>query len=348
MIVLAKPGFKVTYSSAHSSCVSLYRELIKLGVTVLEWTPIRMLFGRYDVLHVHWPDNVLSDRNAIVVIMKLIALFASMLFVRALGRRIVWTSHNLKSHEQLHPHLEVWYWSVFPRLLDAICSPMHWIEDQVRADTRFRMVERVEATPFGSWNGCYPEDEEFTRKLRNRLPATAGGHTVLWFGYIRRYKGIEALIDTFRDSILADCTLLLAGKCIEPQYRHELLERIGGLPNVVPDLDFIPDEHVASYFRVASLCILPFARVTNSGSARLALSFNRHILVPNHSFALEFRKAFGPEWVSVYDATGGLTVSAIRSAFNAAQEGTENVMDWKEYDWGTTARKTLRLFESLV
>ena len=344
--VLAKPAFRAQFSAV-SSCVCLYRNVLKHGIQVIEWNPQRMLFGHYDVLHLHWPDNVLSEKSSVRAAIKMALLFTGMAFVRAQGRGIVWTSHNLKSHEQRHPRLERIYWKIFPRLLSAISCPMHWIASEVRADSRFQSVRYIEALPFGSWAGMYPEDVRFTDALRMRLGIEVGSKVALWFGLVRRYKGLETLIEIFSASALSGYILVIAGHCADQSYLTEVKAMISGKANIRADFGFVDDGRVASYFQLASICVFPFAAVTNSGSARLALTFNRHILVPDFPFATEFRSALGAKWVSCYPHVEGLSVSAVLAAFQAGEKVNGETLEWGDYDWETTASKTIELYRKI-
>lgn len=347
MIIVAKPAFRARRSSV-SSCVCLYQNIRKQGEEVLEWTPHRMLFGHYDILHLHWPDNVLSEKSVILSSVKMFILFSSMLIVRMRGRRIVWTSHNLHSHEQRHLNLEKLYWMIFPRLLDAISCPMDWIAEAVRSDHRFLGVKHIEALPFGSWAGMYIENIGYTENLRARLSITPKTEVALWFGLVRRYKGIEALIELFSQTPLSERVLVIAGYCSDADYLEELKSKIVGKSNIRTNFGFVEDGHVASYFQLATICIFPFSAVTNSGSARLALTFNRHILVPDFPFAKEFRMALGERWVSCYPHAEGLSLKAVLEAFRVGRKTDGATIDWGIYNWEATALKTIKLYKKIV
>ena len=87
----------------------LYTHLAELGVQVHDFSPTRALRGRYDVLHVHWPDKALNARWLAGRAVGAAAALALIDIARARGARIVWTAHNAHPHESRHRRLECWH-----------------------------------------------------------------------------------------------------------------------------------------------------------------------------------------------------------------------------------------------
>jgi beta-1,4-mannosyltransferase len=345
--ILAKPAFKVAAGAAQgSSCVSLYKRLQADGFPITEWTPLKMLTGRYDILHLHWPDNILSDRRAVVVSAKMLAFFMSLVVVRLRRKKVVWTAHNLQSHEQRHPILEKIYWWVFANQLDGIIAPLHFIGLKVRADRRFKQIKEVRVLPFGDWGDFFHEGSRIT-ELRHTLGVPENKRVVLWFGAVRRYKGVETLIQLFAEDSLRDIVLVIAGACSDNDYYQQLNSLARNAPNIILKLEFIPDEEVGDYFGMANICVFPFRAVDNTGSVRLALTFHRHVVVPDLPFAHELQEVLGDEWFTIYP-NGELSTSHIFQALDHAQKVENQRVNWGDYNWDVTAEKTASFFRDLV
>lgn len=344
--VLAKPGFRVAAGPASgSSCVSLYSRLQARGMRIVEWSPRRMILGTYDVLHLHWPDNILSSRSSTVVVIKMLLLFGSLAIVRLRGRRVVWTAHNLDSHAQRHPMLEAIYWREFPKLVHGILAPLRSIRKRLLSDSRFRGVRRIEVTPFGDWSDFYSTCSK--RDLRREFGIPDSINVVLWFGAVQPYKGIEALLQTFRDRRLRDTALIIAGRCSNKRYRSELESAADGMENVRLLLKFIPDKEVADFFNAANICAFPFKEISNTGSVRLALTFNRHVLVPDFPFARELEQVLGSEWFTIYPP-GGLDAGHVAAALDEGKAVSGRKIDWGTYNWDHTAEITASFFSDIV
>jgi glycosyltransferase involved in cell wall biosynthesis len=106
---------------------------------------------------------------------------------------------------------------------------------------------------------------------------------ILFFGLIRKYKGIFNLINAFEQlpsKILEKSRLLIVGEIWED--RKELLNRIKVSPlqdKITLVDEYIPDEKVNLYFSASDVVVLPYLRASQSGIAHIAMSFGKPIVV---------------------------------------------------------------------
>ncbi len=97
---------------------------------------------------------------------------------------------------------------------------------------------------------------------------------VLSFGLLRPYKGIDVLLDAWREAGL-DAELWIVGM---PRMEISAL-RAAAPPSVRWIARFIPDEEIAAYFRRADLVVLPYREIDQSGVLFTALAFGRPLLL---------------------------------------------------------------------
>ena len=105
---------------------------------------------------------------------------------------------------------------------------------------------------------------------------------VLFFGFIRAYKGLDILLEAMADARVAalPVKLLIAGEFYEDAAPYEALIKKYDLENrLVRATDFIPNERVADYFCAADLVIQPYKNATQSGVSQVAYHFGRPMLV---------------------------------------------------------------------
>jgi D-inositol-3-phosphate glycosyltransferase len=105
---------------------------------------------------------------------------------------------------------------------------------------------------------------------------------VLFFGFIRAYKGLDILLEAMADPRVAalPVKLLIAGEFYEDAAPYEALIQQHNLENrLVRATDFIPNERVADYFSAADLVIQPYKHATQSGVSQVAYHFGRPMLV---------------------------------------------------------------------
>ncbi|MCS6990368.1 MAG: glycosyltransferase [Chitinophagales bacterium] len=121
-------------------------------------------------------------------------------------------------------------------------------------------------------------DQKTARKLLN-LPDD--GLYALFFGFVRRYKGLDLLLEALADARLRSLNikLLVAGEFYEPvaSYRH-MVEELNLVGNVIFHDWFIEDEHVPLYLSACDLVVLPYREATQSGIAHLAFHYGKPVL----------------------------------------------------------------------
>jgi len=109
------------------------------------------------------------------------------------------------------------------------------------------------------------------------------GRVILYFGYIRRYKGLRYLIEAMPGVLeRLSVRLLICGEFYDQ--REEIFDSIDrlGLNSCVTIYDkFIPNEMVGVYFSAADLVVLPYISATQSGIVQIAYNYNRPVVVTN-------------------------------------------------------------------
>ena len=107
---------------------------------------------------------------------------------------------------------------------------------------------------------------------------------VLFFGFIRAYKGLDLLLKAMADERLEkmDARLIVAGEFYgDPKPYHELINRLDIGGRVVLHTEFIPDHEVNRYFCAADIVAQPYKSATQSGVSQIAYHFERPMVVTN-------------------------------------------------------------------
>ena len=108
---------------------------------------------------------------------------------------------------------------------------------------------------------------------------------LLFFGFIRAYKGLDLLLQAMAAPEVAaipNLRLLVAGEFYEDAkpYR-ELIERHGLQDRLILRTDFIPNAEVRHYFCAADLVVQPYKHATQSGVTQVAFHFDKPLVVTN-------------------------------------------------------------------
>jgi glycosyltransferase involved in cell wall biosynthesis len=121
-------------------------------------------------------------------------------------------------------------------------------------------------------------------EARKHLDLPTDAKVILFFGFIRHYKGLDMLFDAMADSKIrnAQIKLLVAGEFYQDSRQYlEQIEKLGIKDSVILHSDFIPDSEVKYYCCAADFIIQPYRNATQSGVTPLAYHFEKPMVVTN-------------------------------------------------------------------
>jgi len=210
-----------------------------------------------------------------------------MIYYRCLCKKVVFTAHNINSRKRdggdswlnrltlrfqyhLADHVFVHTESMKKELVDDFDVP----------------ANRITVIPFGI-NNAVPNSAVSRTEARAKLGCSQAERLILFFGNITPYKGLEFLVEAFRNlqSSNPGYRLIIAGRpCDCDKYwariRHSMRQQIESGTISVRD-EFIPDAETELYFKAADVVVLPYVHVYQSGVLFLAYSFGLPVLASN-------------------------------------------------------------------
>jgi D-inositol-3-phosphate glycosyltransferase len=118
-------------------------------------------------------------------------------------------------------------------------------------------------------------------EARAALNLPADAPVLLFFGFVREYKGLRVLLDAMpqiRERV-PGVRLVVAGEFYDDEAPYRAQVRRLGLGDAVRfDAEYIPNERVAHYFGAADLVVQPYLSATQSGVAQIAYHFERPLV----------------------------------------------------------------------
>ena len=313
------------------------------GATVDEFSYLRGLRGRYDVLHLHWPDSHLASRRWYGAIVKHSRFAALIAIMRLRGTKVVWTLHNLKPHDANHwisERLFPWV----PKLCTQVIALTTDGLEAARSHYPSLRHKSAAVIPHGHYRDDYASAPP-RRIARDQLGLPQSKFTFLFFGNVRRYKNVPLLIQQFRALEGDDVHLVIAGLPGHEIAAADLEELRGGDERITLRLQFVPERSVPLYFAACDAVVLPFDSILNSGSVLLALSFNRRVLAPGLGALPEIQQEVGSDWLSLY--SGSLSaemLQSLRIAQSARSDDEEDRVDLASFDWNAIGERTLEVY----
>lgn len=122
--------------------------------------------------------------------------------------------------------------------------------------------------------------ERIDRKVARARLGLGDEKVLLFFGYVRKYKGLSVLLDAM-PSVLArmKVTLVVAGEFYDDKKPYiEQIDRLGIGHSVLLLDNYIPNEEVTYYFSAADLVALPYVSATQSGIVQIAYNYDTPVI----------------------------------------------------------------------
>jgi len=194
---------------------------------------------------------------------------------RGLATATVCTVHDARAHER-RPWLGSFsgFYGGFDRL---ICHSQ---------STRQKVMAslpgaRIDVVPHGVYSPLASPLPD-AAAARGQLHLPSGSRVALFFGFIRRYKGLDLFLEAIRAARTEghDLIGLVAGRPLYDVGQRMERARRDGLP-VAWHLRFIAKEEIATFFAAADVVALPYVDTSDSGAFELAAAFRKPVVVTN-------------------------------------------------------------------
>lgn len=270
----------------------LYNELEKFGIQAvyigrltpfptlnilllpLEIVARRITGGQ--VLHLHWMWGFSFPRaHRFPMIRRFSQSWYNVVLQIAelVGLRLAWTAHNVL------PHAPIFADDILARcLLVKKCDVVF-----VHSAWTLSALKEIDAEPRRWALIRHPSFNLTVDPIPTKLRAGDTFIKFLFFGKIFEYKGLDNLLAAFAQlPPNSPAHLTIAGECNDPELRSKV-EKLaqGSGKNVSLRLERIPDSEIASLMAEADVVVLPFRRITTSGSSILALGYGKPLVIPD-------------------------------------------------------------------
>lgn len=197
---------------------------------------------------------------------------------RRKGIKVVSILDNVIPHE---PHFwDKWFIRYYIRSVDQFIAMSESVQEDCR---KFLPAKRHDAVTFNP----HPLYDNFGQAVpkaeaRSFLNLPQDKTILLFFGFIRDYKGLDLLMKAYKKAYKEDLLLVVAGEFYNNGAQYSELEKDLQLEGTIAwHTDFIPDDKVRYYFSAADLIVQPYKTATQSGVTQIAYHFERPMLVTN-------------------------------------------------------------------
>jgi glycosyltransferase involved in cell wall biosynthesis len=308
--------------------------------------PFELLLWRlvgYRILHVHWVFGFrLPLASRLPAIGRLgRAWFGAMLaLAHRLGMTVVWTAHNTLPHEQVFDDDVAARRELLRSSELVIAHSEAALADLERVVARPRRATVIPPGPFN----LNPRAAD----VRPAGAGRAGPLSLLFFGKVIAYKGVEELLEAVAQLPPGTVKLRVVGECNDPGLRRSL-QRLAGA-GVELRLDRrVSDEEATDLMGWADAVALPFRRVTTSASALFAMEHGRPLVLPD----LPAFSELPDEAVRRYDGSARGLIAALEDVAawgpeRLAEAGAAAREYTQRFTWAGAADSTMTALEEAV
>ena len=226
------------------------------------------------IFHILWNYKfTLFDRTLLLI------------FYRLLGKRLVFTAHNVNAgaRDGADTFLNRSSLRIQYRLMDQIFVHTQKMKDQLMQTFGVR-EDRISIIPFGMYD-MVPQSALTSAEAKQRLGLSKSDRAILFFGRITPYKGIDLLVDAFARIARPDQSyrLVIAGEAMkesEQQWQRvqQTIAQSSMREQVVQHTRYIGDTEIEIYFKGADVLVLPYSQIFQSGVLFMAYSFGLPVI----------------------------------------------------------------------
>ena len=218
---------------------------------------------KVELLHMHWIDGYsgLSSRNRLQSLFKFFLFRIDIILAKfILNMKIVWTIHNLYSHECYYPSLEILSRKFFSKKADAIICHCEYAKNEFQKKMGASQ-EKIHVINIGNYYNRY-KNEISMEKARNYLKIKSENFVFLIFGPIRPYKGIINIIESFKKLKRNEkAKLMIVGKPANNLLITNIINRIEGNRNFIFKFGFIPEDEIQIYTNASDVIVFSYKKI---------------------------------------------------------------------------------------
>jgi glycosyltransferase involved in cell wall biosynthesis len=207
-----------------------------------------------------------------------------MLYYKLMGKRLVLTAHNVNAGKR--DSNDSWLNQISLKIQYRLSDHIFVHTEKMKSDlvSEFCVSEsKVSVIPFGI-NNTVPNTSLSTAEAKRQVGVSSRDKTLLFFGNIAPYKGLEYLVQAFTEVVQRDASyrLLIVGKPKATGHYWERIQqtiaRSGIGDRIIGKIEYIPDEQTEWYFKAADVLVLPYTRIFQSGVLFLGYAFGLPVI----------------------------------------------------------------------
>lgn len=190
--------------------------------------------------------------------------------------KILFVCHNVFPHERFP--MDKFLTKLTLRQGDLYIVQSKQDEEDLKSVVKNPVYERTVHPTYDT----YKFDNITREQARELLQVKEEEKVILFFGMIRKYKGLQYLLQAMPDikNKVEHVKLLVVGEMRDDETPYQQIIEECGIQDIL-DLrtEYVPDKEVEKYFAASNVVVLPYVSATQSGIVQIAYGFDKPVIV---------------------------------------------------------------------
>ena len=316
-------------------CTSLERKgfkVVKVKKSIFELLKY-CIFSRIEILHLHWLHGITNSQGKVKTFFRIFLFISCIIIWKIKSKKIIWTIHNLSSHDSKRKQLENFFYIFVSFVSDFLIVHSKLAVPKVSIKYKIKH-NKIRYIPHGNYSSLISLDKKnYSRNSKKFV--------FLFFGLIRPYKGVLGLIESFK-RINLDAYLTLAGLCKSDNLNRNIINTIDSDKRIKYINKFIDEKQLNELVMNSDVVVLPYVDAFTSGSVVYALSASKPLILPKF---ISYNEYSDENNTFIYDDTK-LDYALLR-AFNSKnliEMGFDSHKKALNLDWDNIGKSVLELY----
>ena len=280
-----------------------------------------------------------------------ILIFFNIILVKLLFGKVVLTIHDVSSFATSKK--SIFTSKLVYRISDLLITHNQYsLNEIIKIDKFFQ--RKLHIIPHGNY-GPFINIQRNQKRSREYLNLPAEKKILLFFGMIKKVKGLDILLNSFKEVIAKDpnIVLLIAGRLWKNDFTiyQDIIEKNNLSNNIILHTRFIPHSDVEHYFCASDLVVLPYKKIYQSGVLMMGLSYKKPVLVsdlpPLKEVITDNKNGFLFRSEDVKDLTNKLNFILSDKCDLKRIESNGSKLINKEFSWEKIGRLTAKAYKTL-
>lgn len=197
------------------------------------------------------------------------------------GFRIVATIHDVENFEQFGEEIDARKYAKFEKVIDRVIVHSPYAKESVKKYFPSFPEDKIHIVPHGDSDFLFPRPAN-AEDARRQLNLPADQKLVLFFGQIKKVKGLDVLLKAWalvRDK-MKGARLLVVGRPwkVEQALFDNIIKEKNLEPDCILNYSYVPNDVIPAYFAAADIVVLPYREIYSSGVMIRSLDYGAAII----------------------------------------------------------------------